>query len=163
MSIQFTKGDLFKSGCDFLINTVNCVGIMGKGVALQFKNKYPELFKQYKNDCANKAYFPGQVIQYDFKSGHLVDAKIDKPDVRIVCFATKKDWRNPSQVEWIETGLKILRSDLDDFLLHNPLDEWSIAVPPLGCGNGGLNWQDVKPLIEKYLGDLDMKVMVYEP
>lgn len=148
--INFIKGNLFDSKCQTLVNTVNCVGVMGKGIALEFKNKYQAMFDEYKNVCRrHELLHGGDLWLYDY-----VDVFIPR---KILCFATKEHWRNPSKIEWIERGLQ-------QFV--NKYKYWnitSIAFPKLGCNNGGLNWEtQVKPLMIKYLEPLDIKIEIYE-
>lgn len=138
-------GDLFASGAYILVNTVNCVGVMGKGIALQFKQRYPDMFYQYQVLC---------------KAGKLKVGNVhiwEKDGVCIINFPTKNDWRNPSQYEWIEAGLKALRFQLKS------RPGTTIAIPALGCSNGGLDWDRVKPMIVKELDGLDVTVMLYAP
>lgn len=156
--IELRKGNLFDSKCQTLVNTVNCVGIMGKGIALQFKTKYPHMFTVYKDACKKGLlknggdlwlFHLGQFLPF----GDFVFTNYPK----ILCFATKEDWRNPSKLEWIETGLKNFVKDYENLKIT------SIAFPKLGCNNGGLNWEnEVKPLMIKYLSDLPIKVEIYE-
>lgn len=147
--INYKKGNLLDSDCDILVNTVNCVGVMGKGIALDFKKKYPEMYEKYRQNCNNGLIKTGHVWWWDDK------------DKRIANFPTKQHWRNPSKIEWIREGL-------DDLCFHlfksYPTSQTSIAIPPLGCGNGGLNWVHVRPLIEEYIGSLNnLKADVYIP
>lgn len=139
------KGDLFKSTAEAVVITTNCVGIMGKGIALTAKHKWPALYEVYKRDCARNTYHGGDVIWYF------------TPQCNAICFMTKEHWSKPSQVQWIIRGLQTLRVQLQKTGCK------SIAIPPLGCGNGGLKWTVVRPLIEKYLGDLDCEIEIYEP
>lgn len=147
MPIEFRKGDLFTSGADALVNTVNCEGIMGGGIALAFKVKYPEYYKEYRTICDQKREEAGFVRLYP------VDDLVDG----IINFPTKDKVRNPSLIGYIELGLNNLRYMLSYWNIK------SVAMPALGCGLGGLDWKDVKPLIEKELSDLDTEIMVYEP
>lgn len=143
--INFVKGDLFGSSAQTLINTVNCRGVMGKGIALEFKRRFPGLFESYVND-----YLKGEV-----KIGAVTIWK--GPEKWVVNFPTKDDWRKASSYDYVEKGLLDLRKKLDTWGVL------SLAMPPLGCGLGSLDWAKVKPLIESYLGDLAMSVEVYEP
>jgi O-acetyl-ADP-ribose deacetylase (regulator of RNase III) len=147
--MRYTTGNLLEAEAEALVNTVNTVGVMGKGIALMFKEKFPENYRLYEAAC--KA---GEV-----KVGHVTAT--ERSDMYgpkwIVNFPTKQHWRNPSKLEWIAAGLR----DLRRFILTHKVQ--SIAIPPLGAGNGGLNWNAVKPLIEEALGDLPMDVIVYEP
>jgi O-acetyl-ADP-ribose deacetylase (regulator of RNase III) len=148
--IEFTQGNLLKADVEALVNTVNTVGVMGKGIALMFKERFPENNKAYAAAC--KA---GEV-----RVGRLfVTPGVELGGPRwIVNFPTKKHWRNPTKQEWVEDGLVSLRKWIEE---HNIR---SIAIPPLGCGNGGLRWEVVRPLIEDHLKDLpETRVVVYEP
>ena len=151
MSINFVQGNLLKQDdVDAIVNTVNCVGVMGKGIALQFKNKWPSNYQQYEIACKNKLVKTGRMFVYD--SGGLV-----KPNF-IINFPTKDHWRGNSKLEYVQDGL----NDLIDQIKH--LNIKSIAIPPLGCGNGGLDWKEVKPLIENAFNNLpDVEVRIFEP
>lgn len=151
MSITLTHGDLLKQDdVDAIVNTVNCVGVMGKGIALQFRNKWPENFRAYEAVCKAKKLRPGQMFVFD--SGALV-----KPNF-IVNFPTKDHWRGNSRIEYISDGLVNLVAQIRRLGIR------SIAIPPLGCGNGGLNWTDVKPLIESAFAELpDVDVRLFPP
>lgn len=144
--IKFTSGDMFETNADIRINTVNCVGVMGAGVALAFKNKYPEMFKDYQKDCKKNKLQPGKMHIWKNLTGDW-----------IINFPTKTHWRKPSRYEDIETGLVALRKYLID---KGPV---SVTLPALGCGNGGLDWNRVKEIIEKYLGDVEANIYVFEP
>jgi O-acetyl-ADP-ribose deacetylase (regulator of RNase III) len=148
--ISFTQGNLLAAQTEALVNTVNTVGIMGKGIALMFKETFPENFRIYQAACKR-----GEV-----RIGHmLVTERRDMYSPKwIVNFPTKQHWRSPSRIEWIEQGLK----DLARVIQENKIK--SIAIPPLGTGNGGLDWQDVRPRIESALSRLsDVEIIVYEP
>jgi len=148
--IEFTSGDILKSEADALVNTVNCVGVMGRGIALQFKNMYPENFKAYEAACNREAMQPGHM--FVFETGQLTPPRF------IVNFPTKRHWRGKSRIEDIEAGLADLVNVIRDKGIR------SIAIPPLGSGLGGLDWDDVRPRIERALGALDdVQVLVYEP
>ena len=139
-------GDLFTSQAQTLVNTVNCVGVMGKGVALEFKKRWPAMYKDYKSRCENKQVRLGEPYCYRGDSARL-----------IVNFPTKDHWRSASRIADIERGL--------DHLVTHAV-EWgitSLAMPPLGCGNGGLEWSEVGPFIYRKLYDLPMDVEVYAP
>jgi O-acetyl-ADP-ribose deacetylase (regulator of RNase III)/uncharacterized protein YwgA len=139
-------GDLFESRAQTLVNTVNCVGIMGKGVALEFKKRFPTMFEDYAARCERKQVHLGMPYPFRDPSGRLV-----------VNFPTKDHWRSPSRLADIEWGL-------DYFVEHYA--EWgvtSVAMPPLGCGNGGLEWSEVGPLIYRKLHNLPVDVEVYAP
>lgn len=153
MSINFQTGDMFASKAQALVNTVNCVGVMGKGVALEFKRRWPENYKAYKRACDLKALRPGSMLVFD--RGQLFR---DEPPRYIVNFPTKDHWRSKSKMTYISKGLDSLIEEI------HRLGITSIAMPPLGCGNGGLDWKEVKPLIEAKLGGLSgVTIEVYGP
>jgi O-acetyl-ADP-ribose deacetylase (regulator of RNase III) len=144
--IIFKTGDMFSElDLNCLVNTVNCVGVMGKGLALEFKKRYPNNYESYKLYCKNKLLKPGELF--------IVG---EDNNLWIVNFATKDHWKDPSQYEWIVKGLYSLKKILED-------SNSSIAIPPLGCGLGGLEWKRVKLLIEAYLKDLPNRIVVFEP
>jgi O-acetyl-ADP-ribose deacetylase (regulator of RNase III) len=147
--IILTSGDLFEAGTDALINTVNCVGIMGRGVALQFKKAYPANFREYEAAC--KA---GEV-----QPGHMFVHETGKFSPRfIVNFPTKRHWKGKSRIEDIDSGLVALAAAIKAHGIK------SIAIPPLGAGLGGLDWNDVLPRIKSALQDVaDLQVVIYEP
>lgn len=141
--ITYLKGDIFSSPAQVLVNTVNTVGVMGKGLALEFKRRYPDMFKKYQSFCDQKKFDIGNLFLWKGE------------DKWVLLFPTKKHWRNKSKIEYIEKGLQ-------KFVNNFPrLGIESIAFPRLGCGNGGLAWDDVKPVMEKYLGSLPIKVYIY--
>jgi O-acetyl-ADP-ribose deacetylase (regulator of RNase III) len=145
MSIRYKLGDLLESDAEALVNTVNCVGVMGKGIALSFKRRYPSMFRRYTELCKK-----GEV--------QLGRPYIDRNDGRtIINFPTKGHWKARSRMVDVIAGLQFLRTHIDQWNIK------SLALPPLGCGHGGLNWDDVRPLIEKELGDLPIDVQVYVP
>lgn len=141
--ITYVKGDLFSSPAQVLVNTVNTVGVMGKGVALQFKESYPEMFHYYQQACDEQK----------LKIGNLLLWKSDRK--WILLFPTKQHWRNPSKLEYIEAGLQ----KFVQYYYRMGIE--SIAFPKLGCGNGKLNWKDVKAVMEKYLSDLPIQIYIY--
>lgn len=148
--MQFVKGNLLESKVQALVNTVNTVGVMGKGIALQFKEAFPNNYKIYVDACKKKELQPGKllVVKEDTLQGERI----------IINFPTKTAWQFKSKYEYVEEGLKELVKVITD---HNIQ---SIAIPPLGCGNGGLKWEKVRPMMEKYLGDLtDVEIQVFEP
>lgn len=148
--IEYTTGDLLKSDADALVNTVNCVGIMGRGIALQFKKAFPDNFKAYKAACDREQVQPGKMFIVERRE--LVGPRF------IINFPTKRHWKGKSRIEDVESGLKALASDI------RALGIQSIAVPPLGSGLGGLHWPEVRARIEAALGDLpDVRVIVFEP
>jgi O-acetyl-ADP-ribose deacetylase (regulator of RNase III) len=148
--ITFTQGNLLKADVEALVNTVNTVGVMGKGIALMFKDAYPENFKTYEAACKRGELEVGRVFATRRE-------QLDGPRW-IINFPTKKHWRQPSKIEWIKEGL----DDLRIFLVEHQIQ--SVALPPLGTGNGGLDWREVRPLIKRALGSLgNVQVIVYEP
>jgi O-acetyl-ADP-ribose deacetylase (regulator of RNase III) len=148
--IEIKQGNLLEANAEALVNTVNCVGIMGKGIALQFKQAYPENFRQYEKACRAGEVQPGRMFVVSCDS--LLNPQY------IINFPTKRHWRNKSKIEDIQTGLKALIQEV------RQLGITSIAVPPLGCGNGGLSWKIVKPLIESAFWELpNLQVLLYEP
>ncbi len=148
--LQYIEGNLLESNAEALVNTVNTVGVMGKGIALQFKKLFPENFRVYAKACKNKSIDIGKLLVTEEQS-LMTGEKI------IINFPTKTDWRKPSEYLYIDQGLHALVEVIKERKIK------SIAVPPLGAGNGGLEWNQVKTLIEKHLADLDCLVMVYEP
>lgn len=144
--IIYVKMDIFESPAQVLVNTVNTVGVMGKGIAKQYKKLYPEMFKEYQMFCEKGLLDIGKLWIY----------KTDKK--WILNFPTKKHWRNKSKIEYIEKGLEKFVSTYKEKGIR------SISFPPLGCGNGGLDWEnEVKPLMEKYLTKLDIDVFIHVP
>ncbi|WP_428327974.1 macro domain-containing protein [Mucilaginibacter sp.] len=138
------------SSAEALVNTVNTVGVMGKGIALQFKQAFPHNFEVYRQACLNGQLKTGQVLA-------VKDNELLMGERLIINFPTKQHWKMPSQYEFVESGLIALVS----YLRNNPVK--SIALPALGCGNGGLDWNKVKPLIERYLSALELSIWVYAP
>lgn len=150
MTIQIKSGDLLKEESDAIVNTVNCVGVMGKGIALQFKQRWPLNFKAYAAACERDEVKPGKMFIYDL-------GVWAKPRF-IINFPTKVHWRGDSEIEYVETGLR------DLVLQVKRLEIKSIALPPLGCGNGGLNWNVVKQLVFAAFKDHpDIEVDLFEP
>lgn len=148
--IEFTQGNLLEARAEALVNTVNTVGVMGKGIALMFRDAYPENTRAYERACKEGEVQVGRMF---------VTERTDLVGPRwIVNFPTKKHWRHPSKIEWIDEGLE----DLKRFLVGNQVR--TIALPPLGSGNGGLDWNQVRPRIEAAFRDLpEITVVVYEP
>ena len=148
--IEFIRGDIVQADAEALVNTVNSVGIMGRGIALQFKKAFPENFKTYERACRAKEVRPGEMLI--FSTGSMINPKY------IINFPTKRDWRGKSRIEDIGAGLKTLIDEV------RKLGVTSIAVPPLGCGLGGLDWRDVKPMIERAFEALPaVQVSLFEP
>lgn len=149
--IEYKIGDILTQDAEALVNTVNCVGIMGRGVALQFKNAYPDNFKAYELACKHEEVQPGHMFVFE------IPKKLSGPRY-IINFPTKRHWRGKSRMGDIETGLKALAREIRDRNIH------SIAIPPLGSGLGGLNWAEVRTRIERALGGIENLVaFVYEP
>lgn len=148
--IAYTQGNLLDAPVEALVNTVNTVGVMGKGIALMFKERFPDNMKAYALACKQKQVMTGKMFVTE--TGELMGPRW------IVNFPTKQHWRADSCMGWIEDGLQ----DLRRFLIEEKVQ--SIAIPPLGAGNGGLNWPDVRAQIESTLGDLqDTEILIYEP
>lgn len=143
-------GDILKADVEALVNTVNCVGVMGRGVALQFKNKFPANFRAYKAACEKGEVQPGKMLVYDL-------GPLNSPRW-IINFPTKRHWKGKSRIEDIETGLIALKAEIASRGIA------SIALPPLGCGLGGLDWSEVRPKIEAALGSIPgLRVVLFEP
>ena len=148
--IEFKTGDILTEDAEALVNTVNCVGFMGRGIALQFKKAYPENFKSYSAACNREEIQPGRMFVFD--TGQLTNPHY------IINFPTKRHWRGKSRMEDIDTGLVALAEEIRSYNIQ------SIAIPPLGSGLGGLDWFEVRPRIEKILKQFsDLTAIVYEP
>jgi len=148
--IELTSGDILKDDSDAIVNTVNCVGVMGRGIALQFKNAWPENFAAYAAACKRDEVQPGRMFIYEV--GQLTSPRF------IVNFPTKRHWKGKSRMEDIESGLVALVAELRSRGIR------SIAIPPLGSGLGGLDWSDVRPVIEAAMQAVpDVRVRIYEP
>lgn len=148
--MRFTQGNLLDADVEAVVNTVNTVGVMGKGIALMFKERFPKNYEAYAAAC--KA---GEV-----QIGKMFVSSADELDGPrwVINFPTKEHWRPPTKLEWVREGLVALKDVIQEKQIR------SIAIPPLGCGNGGLDWEVVRPLIEETLGDLkDVEIVVYEP
>ncbi|SEL57733.1 O-acetyl-ADP-ribose deacetylase (regulator of RNase III), contains Macro domain [Bosea lupini] len=142
--LTYVRTNLFDSPAQTLVNTVNTVGVMGKGIALQFRERYPKMFLAYREIC---------------KSGTLDVGKLHlwkDNDHWILNFPTKTTWKNPSKIEYITSGLDTFVESYKDMGIS------SISFPPLGCGNGNLDWLEVKPIMERYLSKLDIQVYVHD-
>lgn len=144
--IIYVKMNIFESPAQVIVNTVNTVGVMGKGIAKQYKQLYPEMFKEYQKFCEAQLLDIGKLWIYK------------TPNKWILNFPTKKHWRNKSKIEYIEKGLQKFVDTYKERGIR------SISFPPLGCGNGGLNWEnEVRPLMEKYLRNLDIDIFIHLP
>ncbi|MDV2904926.1 macro domain-containing protein [Phytobacter diazotrophicus] len=145
--IKYENGDILNAPTEALVNTVNCQGYMGKGIALQFKNKYPGNFSFYENKCKRGEMTVDEVLVYKEKSQYIIN------------FATKQEWRKKSQYDFIEKGLQSLIFKVKELGIK------SISIPPLGCGNGGLDWVKVHELIIKAFSQLEneIDVLIFPP
>lgn len=141
MTLSYVSGNIFDSSAQVLTNPVNCVGVMGAGLALHFKDQYPEMFSDYRQKCLNKQVLPG--VPYLWEN-------------RILNFPTKRHWRAYSRLDDIDSGLKYLSEN------YYLMGIKSVAIPSLGCGHGGLKWEVVKPLIEHHIAGLPyLTVYIY--
>jgi len=148
--VELTKGNLLDADAEALVNTVNTAGVMGKGIALQFKQAFPRNYEEYRKACGQGGVLPGRM--FVVPTGRLNNPKF------IVNFPTKRHWKGKSRMEDIDSGL----IDLVNFIRREGVR--SIAVPPLGCGNGGLDWEEVRPKIVAALGDLpSVRVLLFAP
>ncbi len=148
--IQHAQGDLLKADVEALVNTVNCVGVAGRGIALQFRKAFPDNFKVYQRACKRQELQPGRLLIHE--TGGLT------PPHFIINFPTKRHWKGKSLLEDIDAGLETLREEILRLKIR------SLALPPLGCGLGGLHWSQVRPRIEAVLGDLpDVLILLFSP
>ena len=148
--IKYSTGDILKANAEAIVNAVNCVGVMGRGIALQFKNVHPANFAAYKDACKRRAVQPGKMLV--FETGTLTNPKY------IINFPTKRHWRDMSRVEDIDSGLAALTEEVQKRAIR------SIAIPALGSGLGGLNWDDVRPRIDAaFSGISGLEVLVFSP
>jgi Predicted phosphatase homologous to the C-terminal domain of histone macroH2A1 len=148
--MKFIKGNLLEAQTQALVNTVNTVGVMGKGIALQFKEAFPNNYKLYLSACKRNELQPGKLLVV--REATLEGEKI------IINFPTKTEWFQKSKYEYVQLGLLELVKVIKEYNIK------SIAIPPLGCGNGGLKWEKVKPMMEEYLSSLsDVDIQIYEP
>lgn len=148
--IELTQGDLLKQDADALVNAVNCVGVMGRGIALQFRRAFPENFKIYESACKRAELRPGSMLVFE-------TSRLKNPRY-VINFPTKRHWRDKSRLTDIESGLEALVAEVKRLGIR------TIALPALGCGLGGLEWQDVHPRIEKaFSGVPEVHVWLFEP
>jgi O-acetyl-ADP-ribose deacetylase (regulator of RNase III) len=148
--IELTHGNLLNADSEALVNAVNCIGVMGKRLALQFKNAYPANFNAYHKACLAGEVQPGRMFTFDLHS--MLNPKF------VVNFPTKRHWRENSRYEDIESGLRALVEEIRQRGIQ------SIAIPPLGCGLGGLDWTKVRPMIEQAFSSLpSVRVFLFEP
>jgi O-acetyl-ADP-ribose deacetylase (regulator of RNase III) len=139
----YRQTDLLESKAQTLVNPVNCVGVMGKGLAKEFRDREPEMFAGYKSLCEKKLLVPGQLWLWHGATSLILN------------FSTKQHWRNPSKLEWIEAGLEEFARR------YQELGITEISFPRLGCGHGRLQWDDVRPLMEKHLGNLPIQIYIH--
>lgn len=147
--IRYTKGEIFDAQTEAIVNTVNTVGVMGKGLALQFKKRFPDNFEVYKKACDNKRFHIGDLLITNSNSLFFK---------YIINFPTKEHWRYPSKYEYIERGLEVFTQKIQE------LNILSVAIPPLGAGNGKLDWNKVKSILEGHLKTLpEIEFIIDEP
>jgi O-acetyl-ADP-ribose deacetylase (regulator of RNase III) len=139
------RTSIFESSAQTLVNAVNCVGVMGRGVALAFKQRYPDMFKAYKHICDQQQLRPGELWLWR------------GPERWVLNFPTKDHWRNSSRLEWIESGLSRFAADYDSLGIQE------ISFPRLGCGAGGLDWDHVRPIMERHLSSLPIPIAIHTP
>ena len=148
LTIMDSGDNIFNSRTETLVNTVNCVGIMGKGLAKEFKKHFPEMYEEYRIRCTNN----------EIKPGHPYIWKNTTGGKSVLNFPTKEHWKGNSRVEWIESGLKIFTDNYHNWEIV------SIAFPALGCTNGGLDWESIEPLMLHHLQKLrDITIEIYPP
>jgi O-acetyl-ADP-ribose deacetylase (regulator of RNase III) len=148
--IELKQGNILKADTEALVSTVNCVGIAGRGISLQFKKAFPENSRAYEGACRRGELQPGSVLI--FETGQITNPRY------IINFPTKRHWKGKSRLEDIKSGLISLADEIRKYEIH------SIAIPPLGCGLGGLDWKVVRPLIEEALSGLQgVKILLFEP
>jgi O-acetyl-ADP-ribose deacetylase (regulator of RNase III) len=148
--IKFVTGNLLESEAEALVNTVNTVGIMGKGIALQFRQAFPENYEKYRKACQQNVVQPGKM--FVVPTGRMITPRF------IINFPTKRHWKDKSRIDDIEKGLE------DLVRVVKELDIRTVAIPPLGCGNGGLKWTEVRPRIEVAFKDMPgVELLLYEP
>lgn len=140
----YRRTNLLESDAQTLVNTVNCVGVMGKGIAKAFKEREPAMFEAYRRICDQKLLEPGKLWLWQGSEDWILN------------FPTKVHWRHPSKLEWIEAGLSKFVREYERRGIRE------ISFPRLGCGNGGLDWDDVRPLMERYLSDLNIPVYIHD-
>ncbi|MEH6675804.1 macro domain-containing protein [Phenylobacterium sp.] len=142
--LTYRRTSVMDSPAQTLVNTVNCVGVMGKGIAKAFRERYPAMFAPYKRLCDDKLLQPGKLWLWQGE------------DHAVLNFPTKIHWRNPSRIEWVELGLKKFVES------YEARGITSISFPRLGCGNGGLDWDEVRPMMERYLAPLPIDIFIHD-
>lgn len=157
--IREVKGDILESEAPIIVVPVNCKGVMGKGLALQAKQKWPKVYESYKSFCEGAC--PSFPNGLEPGGGVFIQ---HVPNKYIACLATKDDWRNPSKLEWVEEGLKQLVATIKNLNAGtNGLFEFGhIALPKVGCGLGGLDWCDVKPIVYRVFENTPITVDLYD-
>lgn len=150
-AVKVATGNLLEADAEALVNTVNTEGVMGKGIALQFKKKFPEMYEAYRVACKEGKVRPGKMHVFERKD--MLNPKF------IINFPTKRHWRSPARMEDLEAGLHALAAEIKRRRIR------SIAIPPLGCGNGGLDWKVVRPTIEQALSSFsgEVRILLYPP
>lgn len=141
--IRYYKGTVFNAGTEAIVNTINCDGVMGAGIALEYGLRYPDMYKDYEAKCKSGEIYVGRVDYYK-----------DASSIIIINFPTKIHFKYPSRIEWVESGLKAFAQSYKDYGFN------SVAFPKLGTSKGGLDWNKVKPMMEKYLFPLDLDVVI---
>lgn len=141
--IEYFNGTVFNSGAGGIVNAINTVGVMGAGIALEFKLRYPDMYLDYEKKCKQNNIEVGKVDYYT-----------DNPEILIINFPTKRHFKYPSKMSWIEDGLKHFVKTYKDYNVK------SIAFPKLGSSHGGLEWEEVKTIMERYLSNLDIKIII---
>jgi len=148
--MKYVVGNLLESKTDALVNAVNTVGVMGKGIALQFRERFPANYKKYVSECKAGNVMIGKML--------VVRDRTLEGEKLIINFPTKTEWYKKSQYKYIEEGLIALVEVIKEYKIS------SIAMPRLGSGNGGLRWENVKILIDNYLANIDnVEIIIYEP
>jgi O-acetyl-ADP-ribose deacetylase (regulator of RNase III) len=147
--MEFTTGNILNADTEAIVNTVNCVGVMGRGIAAQFKREHPANFKLYQDACKRGQVVPGRMLVAE--TGRLTNPRF------IINFPTKRHWKSPSRIEDIEAGIVALVAVVQDRRIS------SIAIPPLGCGLGGLDWATVRALLEQAFSKLPIRTVLFEP
>lgn len=157
--IEGGSGNLLDADVEALVNTVNTIGVMGKGIALQFKQRFPANFRAYATACLHGEVAIGRMFVTEMTRQSVLGSLANQTGLRyLINFPTKKHWRDPSRLAYVRSGLTALVGEIRARNIR------SIAVPPLGCGNGGLVWTDVRPRIELALGELpEVRVVVFAP
>lgn len=146
MIIGEIHGNILESMLQTLVVPVNTVGVMGAGLAKQFKLVYPTMFEAYQKACREKVFVKKGIFVFTYTKGR-----------KILCLPTKRDWKHLSKIVWVDHALSIIARDYKEYEIT------SLAIPPIGCGLGGLEWTDVYPLIKEYLDPLDIDVEIYLP